>query len=427
MVRLIIKVLITGAYCSLNNGELAMIQTTMKLLKENIEDIKFSVFPNYPNYSPDRYHAKIIGITPQPSKIGLNYSTFNYLYDIFKLLLYFLFWKTSKNQMLLNNPILRTYHDADFILDISGDGISDDYGFFATLLHCYTLFLALLLQKPYIIFAQSIGPFNNLITLRVAKFILNRAQLITVRDPITLNYLKNILTKSSKIVQTTDIAFLLKPNKRIKEKHLDCTHPLVGVSINGIISRWAFPNVKNHADKYANYTNVMARMCDYLIEKYNARLIFIPHVFGPLNADDRIVMRAVYQKMKHMDKVELIEQIYSPSEIKDRIGQCDLFIGARMHALIAAISMEIPLIAISYSHKYKGVIGELFNMQDFIIDVRDHDPESLYTDLVEKIDILVNKHVAISLNLKETIPIVELNSKKNIELLMEYIIAEGFA
>jgi len=59
---------------------------------------------------------------------------------------------------------------------------------------------------------------------------------------------------------------------------------------------------------------------------------------------------------KYPDRIGVVRGQYSPSEIKYIIGSCDFFIGARMHACIAALSQGIPAVAIAYSDKFTGVM-----------------------------------------------------------------------
>lgn len=42
--------------------------------------------------------------------------------------------------------------------------------------------------------------------------------------------------------------------------------------------------------------------------------------------------------------------------MKAIIGQCDLFIGARMHACIGAVSQGVPTACLAYSSKFAGVM-----------------------------------------------------------------------
>ena len=63
---------------------------------------------------------------------------------------------------------------------------------------------------------------------------------------------------------------------------------------------------------------------------------------------------------------------YDAAETKYLIGQCDFFIGARMHACIAAVSQSIPAVTLAYSKKAAGVMG-LVNAADTVADLRQLD------------------------------------------------------
>ena len=109
--------------------------------------------------------------------------------------------------------------------------------------------------------AQSIGPFKNIITRSIAKYIFNHAELITVRDPITFEYIKNFLNKNIEPIQTADIAFLLQPEIDFKKMNLRDSYPVWGISMSQIISRWAFPDIEDSKKKYKlfeiNYPDIL--------------------------------------------------------------------------------------------------------------------------------------------------------------------------
>jgi polysaccharide pyruvyl transferase WcaK-like protein len=53
------------------------------------------------------------------------------------------------------------------------------------------------------------------------------------------------------------------------------------------------------------------------------------------------------------------DRAFSAGEIKWHIGRCDLFLGSRMHACIAALSQEVPALALAYSDKFRGIYESL--------------------------------------------------------------------
>jgi len=133
--------------------------------------------------------------------------------------------------------------------------------------------------------------------------------------------------------------------------------PLIGINPSGLISRF---RGKGHQKAEEEFINIMAKVIDNLAENLNATIIMILHVYTS-GVDDRIAINSIFHKVKNKSKVKTIKNEYSPQELKGIIGQCDLFIGARMHATIAATSMLVPTVGIAYSHKMHGIIGEMLN------------------------------------------------------------------
>ena len=72
----------------------------------------------------------------------------------------------------------------------------------------------------------------------------------------------------------------------------------------------------------------------------------------------------------------------SAMALKGFISQCDYFIGSRMHSNISALSSNVPAIAVSYSHKFLGIM-KMFGLDDFVIPFEDLSTEALI-DTFEK-------------------------------------------
>jgi len=54
--------------------------------------------------------------------------------------------------------------------------------------------------------------------------------------------------------------------------------------------------------------------------------------------------------------IQMIKGEYSSEELKGIISCFDLFIGARMHSVIAALSMSVPALAIAYIPKSRAIM-----------------------------------------------------------------------
>jgi len=278
--------------------------------------------------------------------------------------------KIGLNPMCIKNSRIKEFYSSNITIDLSGDSFSDSRGGFSISIDSVIL-LSLSLKKPIVLFSQSIGPFNRW-TLPLAKFCLNKVNLIIVREQITKNYLEKIGIKSP-IYITADCAFVLDhaPYKRIKdiltEENIYLNNrPLVGISVNAMLD-----------DKDNNYVNSIAQIIDYIIEKLDAQIVFVPHVVGVNGkGDDRIIGEKIYKLAKNKENINLIKGDYSPEDLKGIIGLCDLFIGGRMHANIAALSSCVPTVATAWSHKYYGIMKTV-GQEKYVCDFRTMNFEEL--------------------------------------------------
>ncbi|MDP4120717.1 MAG: polysaccharide pyruvyl transferase family protein, partial [Bacillota bacterium] len=98
-----------------------------------------------------------------------------------------------------------------------------------------------------------------------------------------------------------------------------------------------------------------------------------------------------YNEFKSTNRVVLILETYNAPQVKGVISQCELFIGARTHATIAAYSTTVPTLVLGYSVKAKGIARDLFgDEKGLVLPVNEIDDEntliSAFNDLYERKD-----------------------------------------
>ena len=103
----------------------------------------------------------------------------------------------------------RALDNAAALLALGGDNLSYDYGFLATLLFFSPLQAAIRKGVPTVVWGASIGPFSKRPRWeRRFADLLRRVDLITVREPITQEYLEGLGVRDN-IRRAADPAFLL--------------------------------------------------------------------------------------------------------------------------------------------------------------------------------------------------------------------------
>ena len=197
--------------------------------------------------------------------------------------------------------------------------------------------------------------------------------------------------------------------------------PLIGISVSKIIANYGFLDLKDSEEKYNRYVDLMSKVVGYLIEKLNATVIFVPHVLEQWGNDDRTVADDIINLVKNKNKCISIKKEYTVEEIKGIIGECNLFIGARMHATVASTSMFVPTIAIAYSHKTHGIMGKMLGQEKYVLDIKNLD----YNTLISKIEDAWNNKEKIKKDLEYKMDDIKERALLNAKLVRDLVVKEG--
>jgi colanic acid/amylovoran biosynthesis protein len=405
-----VNILIVGHDTFENKGCQALVYTTTRMLKDAFPDALFKVFSWDPEYDLPRYNLADIPCEFIRHKFNTNeFSPRNRFWLFLNATLKI---RTDKG---LYAP--RYFYDAmkwaDLVV-VSGGDILADYGDASVKHYFFPMAVAEALGKPVYVFAQSISRYKNPELQRFCKHWLNRMALITVRERISYEYIRELGLKAP-CHQTADPAFTLNAcnegrlEKILRQEKISLDgRPLVGFSVSKTVTRWGEGN-------HDLFVQAVAGAIDKLAENYHrCRFIFVPHVTyrsNPAN-DDRVVGREIYQKIVRKDRVTLIEGDYSCEELKGIIGRCDLFVGARTHATIASASQLVPTIALAYSTKAFGIMEDVLDRERSVLDVRE-----LTTDrLVSMVNTLLAQKDDVAKQMGKRVEIIREKSIKNGEL-----------
>lgn len=122
-----------------------------------------------------------------------------------------------------------------------------------------------------------------------------------------------------------------------------------------------------------DYAAFLPQLVTALLQEHPGELWLIPHTYAPAHSVEsdpeacRRVRAALAPELQ--SRVRVVTGEYNCRQIKGIIGQCDFFVGSRMHACIAALSQGIPCVGIAYSKKFGGVF-ESIGMRDWVVDAR---------------------------------------------------------
>lgn len=212
--------------------------------------------------------------------------------------------------------------------------------------------------------------------------------LITAREPISYNILKNI---NPNTVKVSDPAFLLKklelslPKGFIKDN-------TVGINISPLINDYE----SGENIVFKNYVELIK----YIINNTDMNVCLIPHVVWQYNYDFKPI-NLLYDIFKNSGRVTKLGD-YNCEELKGFISRCRFFVGARTHSTIAAYSTCVPTLVVGYSVKSKGIAMDLFGTyKNFVLPVQELEGTN---DLINKFQYIIKNENKIKSHLNEIIP-----------------------
>lgn len=291
--------------------------------------------------------------------------------------------KLLRDKLTNKNFYLNQIKEADLVLAISGgDSFSDIYGMKRMFYVSLPQLLVLLLDKPLILLPQTIGPFKRQLSQKIARRVLRDAAIVYSRDEEGIIYTQNLLGNKSNNKQlrfSPDVAFVVEPipsQANFIEGGIDGLlkedRPLIGLNISGLLYQGGYTRTNMFGLK-SNYQELIFKLVQFFIDKKNANLVLIPHVIGKndnIESDD-YACRKIYDAFTeyHGKQLYMVNGDYKPNEMKYIIGQCDFFLGSRMHACIAALSQHIPAVGLAYSRKFAGVLKSV-HVAALVLDLR---------------------------------------------------------
>lgn len=313
--------------------------------------------------------------------------------------------------------LLTEYLRADIIVGVYADAFVGKshlqcYGLLSKLYIDFIvkLLLVTLTRKPLVVFPCSLGPFQGRLTRLLVRLLLNRAKVIMVREELSKRYLVEIGIDRALIHEVPDVAFILPEASAERINEVFFRTKVQGVLIGINVSQLLNFESKGYAD-------LMADVADYLSTNLGATVLLIPHEIrqekgneldppsdpdnDAFGGDDITAVRTVYEKVKEKQRVIPISE-HEVDVMKGIIGRCELFIGARTHSIISALSMGIPTLGIAYSQKTPGIM-KMVGLGNYVCSFR----TITFEELIPKINDLFSKRSGIRRHLLSQVEILQ--------------------
>lgn len=290
----------------------------------------------------------------------------------------------------------------DFVVDIGeGDSFADIYGFKRFFFYWLSKNIVCSLGKPLILAPQTIGPFDGFWARILAKQVMARCAKVFARDHLSSQYLKDIGI-SGNTAEAIDVAFRLPFTVQPKTGG----QTLVGINVSGLLFNGGYTG-NNQFGLSIDYADVVRQLLAYFTAQPNVQVHLIGHVIEPhMPVEDDL--RTCEQLAKEFPGVQVAPALRRPSEAKSYIAGMDFFVGARMHACIAAFSSGVPVVPMAYSRKFNGLFGTLG--YSYLADCKVDSAETIMTKITQSFgerDILKEKIISAAKTINQRIAVYE--------------------
>lgn len=272
----------------------------------------------------------------------------------------------------------------DVIFDVTfGDGFSDIYGKKWNFTTDILKQIALWSKTPFVLLPQTYGPYKNKLLRNWAVHIVKKATLAFSRDAQSSDEMRSY--GCDKVIPTTDLAFALPYNKNLYS--ISNNKFNIGINVSSLL--WdGGHNIKLKTD----YKEYCRKIISHLSSQSDVEIHLIPHVIDTQHYEalenDLRVCQLLHDEFP---STVLAPNFVTPVEAKSYISNMNIFIGARMHATIGAMSSGVPVIPFSYSKKFEGLFGNI--QYPYVISGREIDTNtalSLTLDYLRNVEKLEN-------------------------------------
>lgn len=304
----------------------------------------------------------------------------------------------------LNTDWINAYCDGiinhyDCFIVLGGDDLSEYYSKEHVVHELYKI-NKIAQGIPVFLLGQTIGPFTEWRKEYTSKML--KGVKIYTRDSLTYDYLRDDLKlEGQDIKKSSDLAFLKLPNQQ-NFKAFNLLNQL-NLKENEYIT--LVPSgLGMHRDFYTDdsdsYIRNWLNVIKYIINEKKLKVVLLPHVIRPEKSSDRNAIEEILKNVVEdysNNVVYIKDDFFLPLRSRIILGNSKLTITGRMHPAISTFQMRKPSISISYSVKYKGVLGIGLDCEDLIVNPTDDAWKSNKVSemIIEKIEYVMDNYTSV--------------------------------
>ena len=304
------NILISGYYGFDNIGDESILRTLITSLREKIPDCSLTVLSHNPASTREKYGVEAV-------------------------------------ERMSPGAILRAVRRCDMLISGGGSLLQDVTSSKSIHYYLFIIRLAKLLGKKVFIYSQGIGPIDHAFNRRATARALKKADGIVVRDERSAKLLEQIGLPQERIVITADPVIRMKrPDRTVGREIL----ARAGIKKDGRLTvGWAI----REKNRDSTFVREITECIRWLRENYDAESVLIPFHYE----EDREVCSVIAERTNGAAKC--LSEKYLSEDMLSIIGNMDVLVGVRLHSMIYAAIMGVPIIGVSYDPKCTAFLNSV--------------------------------------------------------------------
>lgn len=360
------RIAITGVTLTGNMGGVAMLQTAHAEMSKCFPGAHFFLLSITPHDDchVERLERTEIIAAPPLFLIGLY------------LPLSIILWPFLRLERVRRLLGFIAYFDAlrrsDLVVDLCGIAFVDGRGLPLLLYNLACCIPAIAMGVPVAKLSQALGPFRQPMNRLAARFALSRCNLVIGRGEATGRALKDLGLVNTNVLP--DVTFCLEVPAKARDiakqrlTRMGMKRPRVIVSPSEVVRRLV-------AEAGRDLEQELLRLLHGLANE-GVDVLLLAHSYGTGfgKNNDVTLCRRIAEQAAPKFSVPLLDDVRDPVLLRSIIGEAELFIGCRFHAVVAALAMGVPALTIGWSHKYTEM-SAMFGLSEWVIPAEEFTAE----------------------------------------------------
>ncbi|BCJ87838.1 polysaccharide pyruvyl transferase CsaB [Effusibacillus dendaii] len=304
--------------------------------------------------------------------------------------------------------IIRQLSRCDLLLMGGGSLLQDVSSPRSVIYYLGIVELAKRMRKPVVFYAQGVGPVHRPFSKYLIRRIVNKVDLITVRDDKSHDDLRKIGVLKPPIHVTADPALAIDTSLFSKQHGAQILQEF-GVMPNDTGTRKKLAGIAVRAWNTSHpYRQILAQTCDALYDR-GWQILFLPMQYpGDVEVSQQVV------NLMNRPAV-ILDRKFSFRDISSLIANFDMIVGMRLHSLILAALHEVPFVPVSYDPKIDRFVHRLG------LPPAERVTETTFEQLNERIRAVENDLQPFKQQIREPLSLLRKEAEKSGELAVRFL------